>query len=88
MTDIQSFHVCIEGQVQGVGFLAWIASKATSLGLSRWVRNCRDGLVEAVFSGDEKSVKLMLEKCRYGPPLATVTNLDDQPCAPPDTSFH
>jgi acylphosphatase len=62
MTDIQSFHVCIEGQVQGVGFLA--------------------------FSGDEKSVKLMLEKCRYGPPLATVTNLDDQPCAPPDTSFH
>ncbi|MBC8269261.1 MAG: acylphosphatase [Rhodospirillaceae bacterium] len=88
MTNTLSRQVRIEGQVQGVWFRAWTAREATMLGLSGWVRNCRDGAVEAVFSGPAENVKLMLEKCRSGPPLAEVSNLFDQPCEPPDHGFH
>jgi acylphosphatase len=88
MTDTLSLHLRIEGRVQGVWFRAWTTREAIALGLSGWVRNCRDGAVEAVFGGDAKNVKLMLEKCRSGPPLAEVSNLVDQPCAPPDPGFH
>ncbi|MBT4934641.1 MAG: acylphosphatase [Rhodospirillaceae bacterium] len=88
MTETLSLHVRIEGRVQGVWFRAWTAREATALGLSGWVRNCPDGSLEAVFSGDNKNVMLMLEKCRSGPPLAEVSNLVDQPCALPGPGFH
>ncbi len=60
-------HVRIEGRVQGVGYRAFVEMHAGALGLSGWVRNRRDGSVEAVLHGVEKAVADMLALCRAGP---------------------
>lgn len=65
-------HARIEGRVQGVGFRDWAARTAEVLGLSGWVRNRRDGTVEAMFGGPEAEVNEMLARCGSGPPLAEV----------------
>ncbi|GJX97141.1 acylphosphatase-like isoform X1 [Tanacetum coccineum] len=52
---------------------------ATELGLKGWVRNRRDGSVEALFSGSAEKVGEMQERCRRGPPSAMVTGLDVNP---------
>ena len=50
-SDRRTVRVRLEGHVQGVGFRYWTERAATDLGLDGWVRNRRDGGVEAVFSG-------------------------------------
>lgn len=76
MPDIRSVHVVISGRVQGVGFRAWTARKATALHLAGWVRNLRNGDVEAVFSGSPETVEAMLALCRKGPRMARVDNVE------------
>lgn len=65
----------IVGRVQGVWYRAWTREEARDLGLDGWVRNRRDGSVEAVFAGDADDVRAMLELCRSGPPLARVSEV-------------
>jgi acylphosphatase len=65
-------HVRIEGLVQGVGFRAWSEMEATARGLTGWVKNRRDGAVEAVFDGSEDAVQAMLDACGSGPRGARV----------------
>jgi acylphosphatase len=72
------FGVMIRGRVQGVGYRAWTEITALELGVEGWVRNCRDGSVEAVFAGPEESVLTMIELCRDGPPGAQVTTVDQR----------
>jgi len=67
--------VRVEGFVQGVFYRAWTEQTARRLGLDGWVRNRRDGSVEAVFSGPESQVEEMLRRCADGPPDADVTNV-------------
>jgi acylphosphatase len=74
--DHQSRHVIIRGRVQGVGFRYWTQGEALRLGLEGFVRNRRDGTVEAMFSGPEEAVDAMLEACRQGPPGAKVTAVE------------
>jgi acylphosphatase len=69
----RSVHVVITGHVQGVGYRAWTEDEARRRGLTGWVRNRRDGSVEAVFSGDEAIVNDMLAACRDGPRSALVS---------------
>lgn len=71
----RSVLVRIEGKVQGVWYRAWTAQEANRLGVAGWVRNRRDGSVEAVFSGNSDVVDAMIEACRAGPPMARVTEL-------------
>lgn len=71
-SDRRTVRVRIEGRVQGVGFRYWTERVAAELGLAGWVRNRRDGGVEAVFSGAAEDVDEMLERCRDGPPSARV----------------
>jgi acylphosphatase len=54
---------------------------ATRLGVSGWVRNRRDGSVEAVIAGDAGKVDEMLTMCWQGPPSAVVdaVNVEDVP---------
>jgi acylphosphatase len=70
-----SVHVIISGRVQGVWFRASTKQKAEQLNLKGWVRNTIDGNVEAVFEGDEKQVKEMLDWCHHGPTFAKVENV-------------
>ena len=79
----------IEGRVQGVGFREWTAREASRRGLSGWVRNRRDGSVEAVVHGAADAVDGMVEACRRGPALARVDHLLTSPeAAPPGAGFH
>jgi acylphosphatase len=69
-------HLRIEGRVQGVGYRYWAADRAGELRLVGWVRNRRDGAVEAVFSGPEAAVERMIALCAEGPPDAAVTSVE------------
>jgi acylphosphatase len=71
----RTVHTLITGRVQGVGYRAWAAGQARKLGLKGWVRNRRDGSVEAVFSGPAEAIERMLAVCRDGPPSALVSNV-------------
>jgi acylphosphatase len=75
-TRTRTVSVKIEGRVQGVFYRAWTEETARSLGLDGWVRNARDGSVEAVFSGSAAKVDAMLKLCEDGPPDARVTKID------------
>lgn len=72
MADERAVHVAITGHVQGVGYRAWVETEARRHGLSGWVRNRRDGSVEALFAGDGGAVAAMLTACDDGPPAAIV----------------
>jgi acylphosphatase len=69
-------HIVIHGRVQGVGFRAFVEDTAERLALEGWVRNRRDGTVEAVFGGPEALVAQAIEACRRGPRSAHVTKVD------------
>lgn len=69
-------HAAITGRVQGVGYRAWAADTARRLGLTGWVRNRRDGSVEAVFKGADETVERMLAACRQGPRSAVVSDIE------------
>lgn len=69
-------HLSLHGHVQGVYFRESMCRKAAQLGVSGWVRNCRDGTVEAMVQGSEKAVAGMLEWAQKGPEKASVTRMD------------
>jgi acylphosphatase len=71
-------HVRIRGRVQGVGYRAWVQSTALERGLEGWVRNRRDGSVEAVLSGQAAIVAQFVDACRHGPPGARVDSVDER----------
>ena len=65
-------HVLVFGRVHGVGFRAFVDDQSIALGLAGWVRNRRDGSVEAVFAGPADKVAQAIEACRRGPPASRV----------------
>ena len=75
-------HVVIHGRVQGVGFRAFVEDTAERFGLEGWVRNRRDGSVEAVFAGPASVVAEMIAHCRHGPPSSRVEAVLNEPTGP------
>jgi acylphosphatase len=71
--------VTIRGRVQGVGFRAWVEHQATSARLEGWVRNRRDGSVEALLAGSARAVADVVALCRHGPPASRVTEVLTEP---------
>ena len=71
-------RVVVRGRVQGVGYRAWVEYQARRLALSGWVRNRRDGSVEAVFEGEASIVANMVASCRQGPGSARVDDVVDE----------
>lgn len=68
-------RVRVVGRVQGVGFRAWTARRASGLGLCGRVRNLPDGSVEIEVEGDRGSVERMIELLRRGPASASVRDV-------------
>jgi len=74
----KAVRVVIRGRVQGVGYRAWVEHHAIGLGLRGWVRNRRDGSVEAVFEGEGSIVANMVASCRQGPASARVDHVAEE----------
>lgn len=73
MTQVR--RLVITGLVQGVGFRYAMLAQARLLGIDGWVRNRRDGSVEAVIAGDAGPLEAMLDWSRHGPAGAAVDNV-------------
>ena len=69
-------RLVVRGRVQGVGYRFAMSEAALAEGAAGWVRNRRDGTVEAVVQGDEASVARLIEWCRRGPRGAHVAAVD------------
>lgn len=69
-------RVVIGGRVQGVGFRQACADAARGRTVAGWVRNRRDGTVEAVFEGPAAAVETMVGWCRSGPLAARVERVE------------
>jgi acylphosphatase len=65
----------IEGLVQGVGYRAAMRDRAQRLGVTGWVRNRRDGGVEAVAQGPAEALERFVAWARQGPPAARVASV-------------
>jgi len=74
-------RVTITGRVQGVGYRAWVEHQAVNHALEGWVRNRRDGSVEALFAGPADVVAELVERCRRGPSTARVDAVADEPAS-------
>ncbi len=68
-------RVIVEGRVQGVFFRAHTQEMADLMGVKGWVKNRRDGRVEALFEGEQEKVEKMIQWCHRGPPQARVTSV-------------
>lgn len=87
--ETRAILVRIEGRVQGVWYRGWAVQEAIHRGLGGWVRNRRDGSVEALFAGPKPAVDAMLEACWQGPPSARVSKVTYKPADPPERAgFH
>lgn len=71
-------QVAIRGRVQGVGYRAWVESQAIACGLEGWVRNRRDGSVEALLAGPHEHVVALVALCRQGPPSSRVDSVTSE----------
>jgi acylphosphatase len=71
-------HLVIRGRVQGVGYRAFVEDAALDHGLTGWVRNRRNGAVEAVFAGSPAALDAVTHACRRGPPGARVDGIDER----------
>jgi acylphosphatase len=72
----KTVRLMIRGRVQGVSYRWWTVGEATKRGLNGWVRNRRDGSVEALVSGPTTEVDDLVEACRQGPSAARVTEIE------------
>ena len=71
-------QVTMRGRVQGVGYRYWVEQQARARGLEGWVRNRRDGRVEALFAGPPDVVSGMIALCRRGPAAARVAAVEEE----------
>jgi len=79
----------IGGQVQGVGYRAWMVREAVRLGVAGWVRNRADGTVEALVHGEPAAVEELMRACRRGPMLAVVELIHEDLAEPEaEPGFH
>jgi acylphosphatase len=75
-------RVMIRGRVQGVGYRAFVEHQAMARRLEGWVRNRRDGSVEALLAGPADVVSDMVALCRRGPSSARVEAVEEEAANP------
>jgi len=79
MSPRRAVRLRIRGRVQGVWFRGWTCEQAIARGLSGWVRNRRDGSVEALLVGPPDAVEAMIAACHHGPTHAQVDEVAVEP---------
>lgn len=72
---MQTKQLIVTGRVQGVGFRNFIEFKARQFTINGWVRNRRDGSVEAMIQGTPENIAAMISSAHHGPPQASVTSV-------------
>lgn len=72
---MKQIHLFISGFVQGVGFRAFTVKKARKSGVTGWVRNLRDGRVEAVLQGEHDKLEKLLKEINKGSYFSEVKNV-------------
>lgn len=81
MSERSATRILVDGRVQGVGFRWWMVTEAEALGLSGWVRNLRDGRVEALAIGPPEAVAKLVGACGRGPSGARVRTVNTEAAA-------
>ena len=81
-------HIIVRGRVQGVGYRAFVADEAEARGIAGWVRNRRDGTVEAVLAGSAESIAAMIDACRKGPLGARIDGIAEREGTPDELALH
>ncbi|MBN1530887.1 MAG: acylphosphatase [Thermoleophilaceae bacterium] len=76
MSQPTRIRVVVHGHVQGVFFRDTVRRSAREHGVAGWVRNRRDGTVEAVFEGSPDAVSALVDLCRRGPRDARVEHVE------------
>jgi acylphosphatase len=79
---MRSVHVLVRGEVQGVGYRYTMRMVAREAGVAGWVRNRRDGSVEAEVEGTDAQVDEVLAWMAEGPPGSRVTSATVTDAAP------
>jgi acylphosphatase len=80
--EIGGLHAFIEGRVQGVGFRAFVHDCAAALGLTGWVRNKGDDMVEVWAEGPTEDLEKLFGQLRKGPSMAYVSDVQISHPAP------
>jgi len=83
---MRTVRLLISGRVQGVGYREWARGQALDLGLVGWVRNLRDGRVEALACGDDAAIARLVHCFGEGPRLARVDGVDVSDAEPPEAA--
>ena len=73
---MRAVRLFVSGRVQGVGFRYFVAGEARALGLAGFVRNLRDGRVDAEVSGSAARIEALIAACRRGPPGSRVDRVE------------
>jgi acylphosphatase len=77
MTDKERLHAEVFGDVQGVGFRAFVLRRALGYGLTGWVRNRWDGSVELIAEGPRSALEMLLSDVKNGPSASTVDRVEE-----------
>jgi acylphosphatase len=75
---MRAVRMRVTGQVQGVGFRAFVSRRAAELGLAGWVRNLPDGGVETEAVGAEDALARFVDAVKVGPRLARIEQASEQ----------
>lgn len=76
MTEYYRVHVFVSGKVQGVYYRQTTSYEAQKLNIHGWIRNLRDGRVEAIFEGEKANIDKLLSWCNKGPKDAIVKDIE------------
>ncbi|NVK34364.1 MAG: acylphosphatase [Rhodobacteraceae bacterium] len=87
MSDvIKSIYVTIMGDLTDIGYCEFCVEGADKLGLTGWIRDRRDGVVEAIFHGRDDRLHKMIDMCSEGPEGTRIDRILATPCNPPNVA--
>ncbi len=72
-------HLIVSGDVQGVGYRAWVlryAQDKLNNRITGWVKNREDNTVELVAEGSRQDLEELVKQCQHGPEVAWVEKVE------------